>query len=871
MEIKLKCSDLKLKADYKSLVKNLFDFSLGSVLTDTFKVESTLETKAFELLFNSMKATNLELLQKYGEEVITKHQSLIFPTESLEDEITAFFEQEVVLTDGFFKNVIQHNPAYLSKSYSLFEAFLVKLGVDTPQHFDYEYYMIFRDNLSHEYSYNDGYAELLKKFNNPISEQNSRYDKLLRHYALIREYFVNPLQPDNSDQTETLSDLYVEPFFEFYSANVKLDLDHHEDFVPPPTTITIHDFLKEYYFKDICHESCEKTYNMLFLLGQPGQGKTSFCYKLIYDYLTENTGLPPVPIHFIKIRDLVAKDFIDNTFLTLSKRLNLEANFDEDGFVLVLDGLDEAYMSGGISDRDLSTLYERLNKKTRENPKLKIILTSRLNYLRINDPCLDGSLILQLSEFTDDQIRLYAEKFKVFYPQNKFVAKIETLLDNNEYLHIKELVQQAVLIYFIAILDIDLDQKDSKTIVYDKIFDSLAMRSWDKNGQLDYINPKIKSNPEKYSKYLREYIRSIAFEIHQSPNLYITLEKLIGLESTKVFMAKCFNSDLNNSTDRINEINKYLLISFYFQQSKKHQNSETAIEFFHNSLWEFLTAEYIWEEAKKLLLEKDEDGDIKLVSTESLFDLLNRLIGKKSLSWSLNNNLIEIIATEKLETREVFFNQFENLFAKLLKEGFLLNYSKKESVLKAKDKLKAITQLCWILLHSTNIELKNMLNVSEETFEYVFGGSGIIHLNVVNVAFEQQSFSLEYLGDSTFKNVEIFDCSSGYYSENTFEETTFIGCSFSRDVLTDNIFQNCSFINCSFSPSTVCDRNQFLNVKFDEVYVPNENWLLEMKQMNIFDDFTLANHTIRPVKDFDYNGDKSVRFTVVFIGDTTSS
>lgn len=128
----------------------------------------------------------------------------------------------------------------------------------------------------------------------------------------------------------------------------------------------------------------------------------------------------------------------------------------EEGY-LILDGLDEAFMSGGVSESDLRALYERLRK--RKNRKLKIILTSRFSYLKVDDYCLDNTLILHLGNLNDNQILEYSQKFEVFYPNSKFNKKIKKIIAEDRYKHIKELLQQAVLIYFIGISNIDIDEK----------------------------------------------------------------------------------------------------------------------------------------------------------------------------------------------------------------------------------------------------------------------------------------------------------------------------------------------------------------------------------------------------------------------------
>lgn len=61
MEIKLKCSDYSKQFNIKEGIKNVFDFSIGSALTELVKVEKTIEMKAFLLLFNAFIKTNVEL------------------------------------------------------------------------------------------------------------------------------------------------------------------------------------------------------------------------------------------------------------------------------------------------------------------------------------------------------------------------------------------------------------------------------------------------------------------------------------------------------------------------------------------------------------------------------------------------------------------------------------------------------------------------------------------------------------------------------------------------------------------------------------------------------------------------------------------
>ncbi|PKB17338.1 AAA family ATPase [Flavobacterium sp. 5] len=875
MEIKLNCSDYTAKLNIKEAIKNIFDFNFGTSLTELIQIDNSKEMKAFLLLFNTFKATNLELKKKLGQEILDKTENLSIITNQFEINIKNYFEQEITITKDFFEDIIKHNPEYLKQSFKLFKQNLNLLQIYLPENFEYEYYTAYRNNLQNEFQENkDSYMELVEFFENPIHDQNINFDKILNYYKKIKDFYTNPLQPDIEESNESLKDLYIDPYFKIYKNNTDIRVeDNFDDFESPKTEISIHDFLSDYFLKGIQHPDLKTNYNMLFLLGQPGQGKTSFCYKLIYEYLESCQGLPNIPIYFVKIRDLISKDFIDSTFNTVNKYLTQNINFEEDNCILLLDGLDEAYMAGGLNDMDLKNLYDRLNKTTQQNTNLKIILTSRLNYLKINEPCLDKSLVCQLDVLNDNQISTYAQKFKKFYPNNKFLNKISNILTEKKYVHIKELLQQAVLIYFIAIADIDIEEKDSRANIYDKIFDSLAKRSWDKQrGQLDYIKPKVKEDYKLYTKYLKAYIRNIAFEIYQSPNLYITLDKLSDLQSTKQFIKRCFNEDLSKSKEDIKEINKYLLISFYFQEAKNNKTTETAIEFFHNSLWEYLTAEYIWEENKNLLLKKelDDEDEYENVSKEVYFDLLDRLVGQKEFSYSIRNNLVNILENENDEIKKAIFNQSIKIFYKLSEDDFLLEYSNKDNSLTSLEKSVSIFNLFWIIISSSKKNFKYQIKTNTNINRFLFSLSeiNIFNHNLSYIDFEEDLHFLHELIHEQIDNVNFNEVEElKYLIENDFINTNFNCCGISYCIIRNNKFVNVNFTECSFYKINFFENNTFINVKFNDVQVFTEDWLEDLNQENEVDDFTKNNHIIEVVYEKSFKDVVETKYFVRYTGE----
>ncbi|UFH33262.1 NACHT domain-containing protein [Chryseobacterium sp. C-71] len=864
MKITLNSSKYLKKINKIEAIKNLFDFNLGSALTEILDVDYSIEMKAFLLLFNTSRNTNLQISKSYGKDQLNKEYDLVAIANEFQKEYKNFLEQEITITKDFFENILKHDNGYLIASYNLFKRFCDQLEIKLPKDIRYIYYVNFRENLAEEFqNYQERYEELIEFFNNPISLQNDKFSHLLNNYNDFKNHYTKPLQ-DRAGTKEALNDLYIEPTFSIHKNNLKNieEKDEYKDFHNFSDIKTIHDYFGNFFLLNKKHENLNENYNMAFVLGQPGQGKTSFCYKLVYDYLEKYSDLPQIPMIFVKIRDLVAKDFVNDPLREVEKRFNF-VDFNNDELVLVLDGLDEAYMSGGITDDDLRNLYDRLKK--RANNKVKIILTSRFNYLNTYDACLDKTLILHLNNLNDQQIIKYCDKFKKFHPNNLFVRNIDLIIEQNQYKHIKELLRQAVLIYFIAISDINIDEKDSKAVIYDKIFDSLAQRSWDSNGQLEYINPKIKANSKLYKSYLREYIRSIAFEIYKSPKLYITVEKLLELESTKLFITRCFTKDLLASEEKLKEISKYLLISFYFQQSNR-DNSDTALEFFHNSLWEFLTAEYFWEENKNILLQKDDYEEYKIINQENYFNFIDKIVGNKNFAeFSIKTNLIEIISNENEIIKKDIFTQSITNFQELLSKQFVLRFNFEKNGFTVIEKSFQIFNVFWCFINESNKNLNSPIEFSGNEINYLFRDNKFINNNVSNVILTNNLFGLQFIIESRLENVTF----SGGVWALRINKCDLINVKFEDVIFEETVFTNTDVINVKFLNTYFGNKVEFKNMKFDNIImeninIPDEEWFENFIKNNYFETVFIEKHKIEKRLVVDYENIEKEKFYIVY-------
>jgi hypothetical protein len=851
MELKLKCSDFETKIDFKEFTKNIFDFNIGSVLTEVFKGEETNESIAFSLLYNTTKNTFSKESQKLGQEEINNSTDLIALSYLFEIDIKDLYEQEVIITEDFFNDVIKHNKKYLNLSYKIFKNFIKKLGINEPDGYYLDFILSFQEELLKEYCTDEKYQELSRLFNSPLIEENKNLKSLIGNYKEYKSYYTQKLQENSDENIETLSDLYINPFFSIFTNNLTDNKGRYNEFETIKNPINIHNYVSKYFFANKKPNYIKDNSNMLFILGQPGQGKTSLCYKLIYDY-TINNHFPETPLIFLKIRDLPSQGFLHSIFPTINtfSKLNFDVDFNNDNCILILDGLDEAYMTGGLKDTDLSNLYDRLNKTARANKNLKIIITSRLNYLNLSNTCIDGSLVFQLEGLSNKQIKDYAVKFDEFYPEYNFIDKIKNILPKGNKSSdnpIVELLRQTVLLYFIGISKIELSKNDSRIKVYSKLFETISKRSWDSNGQLSYFNKNLKNCPEKYNTYLRKYIRSIAFEIYQSDNLYITVDNLLSLESSKTFIRKSFDSSISIDQDIIKNINKYLLISFYFQNTKG--NDKDAIEFFHNSLWEFLTAEFIWEEFKNLVLQKDEDGDLKSLQLLEFYSFFEKMIGNKKLNNQIEGNLKEIINNENKETLVIIFQQTSSLFYKLSDSDFLLMYNHRVEKLTSFEKLYNIFKLSWLLVQEMNIKINDeKFFINQKLIGYLFNlnPNFSVDLNLSNLYFTN-GFGIENAGiygcdfnNSVFSNIHLID---SVFLANTVSNSIFMDCQINQVQYIENSFLNVTFEGCSFNSNTLND-NDFTNLKFINILVFEEKWLKDFLENNTIDkkidDFVLS-------------------------------
>ncbi|HAS47610.1 MAG TPA: hypothetical protein DCS93_44445 [Microscillaceae bacterium] len=534
----------------------------------------------------------------------------------------------------------------------------------------------------------------------------------------------------------TLKDIYVEPFIDVYRGS--LEKGRYQDFT----------LLKEVFIKitgsftaneiliNILKQSPRfdklilgdysvnlKHKRLIFLLGQPGQGKTSCCHHLFYTLTkTENVSSP---IIYIRLRD------IDNIHQLIINPLDVileevqKYQLKTDVFthkmlansIIILDGLDELAMSSNLENSYINLFCEKIQSLVDKYYALKVIITSRLHYINLEtfNTKRSHTLVLKLRGLSQKKQLEWLNNFDNYYP-NQFPKEklIEyTAVKNNtpKYKYLYELLELPILLYFIAFIEIDLTEYVNRAKVYEIVFDTVLEKAYD-----DYQQTPHLKGVEKID-FLKA-LRDIAFEIFKSEYEYIHQSKILELESVK------------NIPQYQNALES-LLVSFYFKKVNKHKTdngsddkSRLAIEFLHKSLGEYLTAEKVWDDLLKLSY---------IVKGQEAFRLLAKIFDTKCFTDEVIGYLIEVLSYKELEDKMRLIQHLINYFPYFVDNDFLLDSCKGDTMLKSLDKSRNFCNNFFAIVSCIDSEksfFQDIGNVAFDSFVKYTQTVNIINLNL---------------------------------------------------------------------------------------------------------------------------------------------
>lgn len=694
--------------------------------------------------------------------------------------------------------------------------------------------------------------------------------------AMLQDYYEE-LERDfttqsilGNDRGMALGDIYIEPQYEVLQVQTTIEKEHYNNRFVKVDDNSIHHFLNN-YFEEKNHIDTMKLQNanMILLLGQAGQGKTSFCKKVMYDSCN---SLEDTNYYMVRLRDIGKVDkLLDEPIETIAYKLENILGYSPDlhqKSVLLLDGLDELAMKERLVTEAIDEFLEMLLNTLKDYPNLKIILTSRTLYINLDKMTRrlkNDILTLHLKAFDFDYQSRWIEKYQLFYPDTTMTQETLIQLHQEEDNHILELIEQPILLHMVAQLNLtheELTNSTNRAQIYQNMFDSIIKRKWE-NGR-EHENLKGLEADD-----MRELLQTIAFEIYKSDYEYIHKKTLEKLPAIKEFYQK-IDIDIGDK-DGLNAILKGVLISFYFQEVSKdskdsedeaEDNGNYAIEFMHKSLQEYLVAEKIFDEILRVV-DKGKRGKYFINDYKGILQVLWELFSYRELSSEIRSYLIDIIqnhkdSDEKLELADRLATFLPELFEK----DFLYSYSLDDDSEPMQKSLNVFYGY-WTILSNLGGE-KNYI---EDGFRIKIASyfSMIIVENIqgrnirkgyANNNLSYQNLTEAYLVGIHLDNANLSNCTL----DEAFLESTFIeACDFSFANLNECALSNSYLSYVNFS-NTFLEKANFrdahiLNCDFTNANLNNANLDKVRFVDNIFKDIKIDDENAR------YLEEQGVEFT----------
>ena len=479
-----------------------------------------------------------------------------------------------------------------------------------------------------------------------------------------------------------LSDLYIEPDFKIHRRNLPKGnyTQDRDGFVTLPYHGEhLHDYIeKQFLFGQNGFDKVKipaTASRLLLLLGQPGQGKTSLCYRTIYDLSHHwEADKELILLKLNRLKD--PRQFLKTPFDELSNHFeNYQFEFEKG--LLILDGLDELYMAEGLTKAEITDFFSVLSKEVKKRTELTVLVTSRFHYVDLSKIGQKEALRLSLAPLTLTQQQNWLEKYLNPNFGNECQLTAETLVQihaqkEGQLKALWELVNQPILLQLVAKADFDIQQLNNRGKIYEDLFDTLIQRSWDKqDGQL-----KKFCMEEDGGESFRRFLRALAHRIYQSDKEFITLEALESWEGeTPDFIENNLQSDFKNN---IGEALKDVLITFYFkpvEEDEQLDRRDEAIEFYHKSLQEYLAMEHIWHTMLEELTAEKKKNRFFINDWRAALKLTWQLSTPKKLSQETGSYLRDIIENHpNKQEKETLLQRMTGFFPDLLEHQFLYKY-----------------------------------------------------------------------------------------------------------------------------------------------------------------------------------------------------
>jgi GTPase SAR1 family protein len=722
---------------------------------------------------DKIKAT-LEKFYKYGLDKKVKEIFVFVLTNKQERYDQKAFDQYIKKLSGSRKPILFNTQRHIIDRSDIIKLLLSANDVEILNNVDRELQVQF-SLFQQKHNLSNYYQDLISKYSEPVL---------------------------NDDKGMTLQDIYVEPSFLIHQRSLKIPDSTESDFVTIHPTETIHQFVENTFLQENYTDSNITPSRLLLLLGYPGQGKTSFCKRFLYDFLQNNSQEKDV--YYFRLKDIrkVKELIYDPVEVLYQEAVDItETKLVKKSFassILLLDGLDELYMKAELRLDDIEKFIKELIYVAEKNKKLKVIVTSRVGYVELNRISNKNIIITSLEEFDEAHQLTWIKKFQRFHPDclldEKKIKEFNNAKKQKQYQYISELLKQPLLIHIIASLE-KIDYKNiSRTKIYDQLFSELLERKYSEDGKLDVFDLISVSE-------LRELVQEIAFEIYKSGDGYITSKELLKQEAVQEYLDRFENNDFKQSL-------KGIMLSFYFKESEKKSEKESdddyAIEFLHKSLQEFMVAEKVRREIHDGLLNKDSKKKYVIANYKDALSLLNYLFANP-ISREIQAYLEELMNTISNEDRQELADRLEEFMEDFFETDFLLSYTSAEN--RSNPILAAFSTFALTWTIATTISNRNYLRSSydQKFVQYLMYLSNTSDIWFEGEISNQKFYIIECrhifrFGTDIISDLYIEDSDLLYGSVHSSNliGSEFNGCTFQDFNFSHSSFKGCVFRNCDF-------------------------------------------------------------------------
>ena len=498
------------------------------------------------------------------------------------------------------------------------------------------------------------------------------------YFELFQNLLDAPLFLEDKYEEEeklTLDYIYTEPSFAFFDVKKNILEDSSESLL---------ELIRQFIMNLLSNYSG----NTLFILGEPGIGKSSLVSKIVSTIRKNN-------IYCVRLRDLDKKEIkIEGALNAILNILSIE-DMDLTQKTLILDGVDELC---GIENYEKSIddfCFSLMEEASRL--KFKLLFTSRLNYVHLEDKRFNTILVLKLLPFREKQFKYWFEQYHNKregkkqthqpYPVEKNLSMLFKT-DKEEEKKKLELFGIPLVLYLLVELQVDISKISSLGQLYDKLFEDLERRFYD-GGKTDTL-------PELLYKNCKEVAKHIA------KKMFDTKEDMLNSESYREAIM-LLPDELKSNLNDILDYEHFYLLSFYYRMNKE----KCSVEFIHKSLMEYLVGEMLYynllpilnsklnEEKQKEELQKELDKffAFSAITDEICLFFLEKVKenGKQQQLFSLLKKYykfyLEVGFIYEINNSINSLNKIQNLFISYWKLLRILANTKKDNLLEEEKDL----------------------------------------------------------------------------------------------------------------------------------------------------------------------------------------